>query len=98
MFSKDKRNLYFSSLAFAEASVLAMFTISIEIHFTIHFTWRILERERSRWAKERRQERAKARKGAKPLYDLHRKVGQSVTSKQKVIFKLNNIRLLEKKS
>ena len=37
--------------------------------------------ERSRWAKEHRRQKEKAslaREGAKPLHDLHRKMGQSV--------------------
>jgi hypothetical protein len=38
--------------------LLAMITISIEIHFTTVYTWRVFEHERSRWAKERRRERA----------------------------------------
>ena len=36
-------------------------------YISLHFTWWILEQERSRWAKERRQERAKARKRATPM-------------------------------
>ena len=38
--------------------LLLMIAISIEIHFTTLYTWRVFEHERSRWAKERRRERA----------------------------------------
>ena len=67
-------------------------------YISIHFTWRILEHERSRWAKERRRQRKKARDDVKPLHDLHRKVGQSVNIETKGdFFKLNNIRHFENK-
>jgi hypothetical protein len=84
------------SLSSTEALVFLGFNITMR-YIPLHFTWWILEQERSRWAKERRRQRKKAREGAKPLHDLHRKVGQVYTSKQKVIFKLNNIRHFENK-
>ena len=35
--------------------------------------------------KERRRQRKKAREGAKPLHDLHRKVGQSLSPPQRLL-------------
>ena len=50
---------------------LCMTTISIEI-LSLHFTWRILEHERSRWAKERRW--GKNKRGLDPSLALIMKI------------------------
>ena len=72
----------FKSFSSAEALVFLGFNITMR-YISLHFTWRIWEHEHSRWAKERRRQRKKAREGAKPLHDLHRKVGQSVNIETK---------------
>jgi hypothetical protein len=54
------------ALSSAEALVFLGFNITMR-YISLHFTWRIWEHERSRWAKERRRKRKKAREGAKPL-------------------------------
>ena len=65
-------------LSSAEALVFLGFNITMR-YISLHFTWRIWEHERSRWAKKRRRQMKKASEGAKPLHDLHCKVGQSGT-------------------
>ena len=70
------------SLSSAEDLVFLGFNITMK-YISLHFTWPTLEHERSRWARQRRRQRKKAREGAKPQHDFHRKMGQSVTIETK---------------
>ena len=50
-------------LSSAEALVFLGFNITMR-YISLHFTWRILEHERSRWAKERRRQRKRVKASA----------------------------------